>query len=65
MIALRKLRNLARHGVNAIAGWDFGFGGAYSYPGMGSVASADQAALRLYSLPRGFRQRSRCSMRHG
>lgn len=65
MTALQKLRNLAWHGANAIAGWDFGFGGAYSYPGMGSVASADQAALRLYSLPRGFRQRSRCSMLHG
>jgi len=65
MTALQKLRNLTWHGANAIAGWDFGFGGVHSYPGMGRVASADQAALRLYSLPRGFRQRSRCSMLHG
>ena len=65
MTALQKLRNLTWHGANAFAGWDFGFGGAPSYPGMGRIASVDQAALRLYSLPRGFRQRSRCSMLHG
>lgn len=54
MTTLRKLSHFMGFGGGPAVRWTGGFSVAQR------VAPADQAALRLFSLPRGFRQRSRC-----
>ena len=60
MTALQKLWRFLGFGGGSAATWLAGFGATQRAPQAIRIAPADQAALRLASLPRGFRQRSRC-----
>jgi hypothetical protein len=60
MTALQKLWCFLGLTGNSALTWLAGFHAGQHSPQAIRIAPANQAALRLASLPRGFRQRSRC-----